>query len=95
MQTIKVKYHDGVFVPMEPVNIGPDYEAVVVVSHTEAPDREKSAEYYQGEAKRYFEKHFPDLKASEKILELVGALQGQAGTLDKAEYHEYLGRKYR
>ena len=79
---------------MEPVDIGPDYEAVVV-SRTQAYGREKSAEYYQSEAKRYFEKKFPELKVSENILELVGALQGQAGTLDRAEHHEYLGRKYR
>lgn len=52
MQTIRVKYHGGVFAPMEPVNIGPDYEAVVV-SSKEDPGREESAECYQSENKRY------------------------------------------
>ena len=95
MQIIKVELQDGVFVPLEPVNIGTDYEAVVVVSRKENPGCEESAEYYQNEAKRYFERNFPELKASDNILELVGVLQGQADTLDRAEYHEYLGRKYK
>lgn len=88
MQVIKVKLQNGVFVPLEPFHIGPDHEAVVVVSDKEAPRRDPTAAYYRSEAKKYFEKNFPELEASENILGLVAVLKGQAGSLDRKEYQQ-------
>ena len=39
--------------------------------------------------------NFPELEVSEDILGLVGILNKHSGKYDKAEYHEYLGRKYK
>ncbi len=95
MQVINVKYQDGVFVPLEPVNIEEVHEAVVVVSEKKDEKSEESAQYYQDKARQHFKKNFPDLEVSERILELVGILHGHKGKHDRAEYHEHLGRKYK
>ncbi|NIA12358.1 MAG: DUF104 domain-containing protein [Nitrospiraceae bacterium] len=109
MQVINVKLQNGVFVPLEPINIGEDYEAVVVIGGKRVPPvehpegtrfnwagrTEESTADLQSKARQYFKENFPDLEVSENILELVGILRGYKGKLDKAEYHEYLGRKYK
>jgi len=95
MQVINVKYEDGVFVPLEQVNIGEFHEAVVVVSEKKEEKLEESAKYYQDKACQHFKESFPDLDVSERILELVGILHRHKGKHDRAEYHEHLGRKYK
>ena len=95
MQVINVKYQNGVFVPTEPVNMGGDQEAVVVVSEKKDEKSEKSAQYFQDKARQHFKENFPDLEVSERILELVGILHRHKGKYDRAEYHEHLGRKYK
>ena len=95
MQVINVRFENGVFVPTEPVNMGEDQEAVVVVSEKKDEKSEESAQYYQDKARQHFKKNFPDLEVSEDILDLVGILHGHKGKHDRAEYHEHVGRKYK
>ncbi len=66
----------------------------MVVSEKNSEKPEEPVVFYQEKAKQYFKANFPDLEVSENILALVGILGGHKGKLDRAEYHEYLGRKY-
>ena len=84
MQVINVRFENGVFVPTEPVNMGEDQEAVVVVSEKKDEKSEESAQYYQDKARQHFKKNFPDLDVSEDILELVGILHRHKGKHDKS-----------
>ena len=95
MMVINVKYQDGVFVPLEQVNIGEVHEAVVVVSDKKTEKPEELPQFYQQKARQYFKDNFPELEVSEDILDLVGILSKYSGKYDKSEYHEYLGRKYK
>ena len=95
MQVINVKLQDGVFVPLEPINVDNDYEAIVVIGGKRVRKVEKAAATSRDKARRYFTENFPDLEVSENILELVGILRGHPEGHGKEEYYEYLGRKYR
>lgn len=95
MQVINVRYQDGVFIPLGQVNIGEVHEAVVVVSEKKAEKSEELTQFYRQKARQYFKDNFPELEVSEDILGLVGILDKHSGKYDKAEYHEYLGRKYK
>ena len=95
MQVVKVELQDGVFVPLEPVNVGEDYEAVVVIGEKRVQETEKVASNSRDKARRFFTENFPDLEINEDILELVGILRGHPEGHGKEEYYEYLGKKYR
>ena len=97
MQIINVKLQNGVFVPLEPINIGigEDYEAVVVIGGKRVKKREESVSASKSKARQYFKENFPDLDVNEDILELVGILRRHPEGRGKEEYYEYLGRKYR
>jgi predicted DNA-binding antitoxin AbrB/MazE fold protein len=64
MQVINVKYQDGVFVPVKPVKMTEDQEAVVVISEGKS-ETKKSAQYYQDKARQHFKENFPDLDVSD------------------------------
>ena len=85
MQIINVKLQDGVFVPLEPINIGEDYEAVVIIGAKRVKKREESVSALKSKARQYFKENFPDLDVNEDILELVGILRRHKGKLDRAE----------
>ncbi len=95
MQMIRVKLQDDVFVPLEPVSLAAGDEAFVVVNRKISKIGDESVAYYRDKARRYFTENFPDLKVNENLLELVGILRGRAGRLNKNEYYEYLGDKYK
>ncbi len=84
MQVINVKYQDGVFVPLEPVNIEEGQEAVVLISEGGSERTEKSPQYYQDKVRQHFKENFPDLDVSERILELVGILHRHKGKHDRS-----------
>ncbi len=79
MQVISVKYRDGVFVPVEPLHLDGDSDAVVVISDEKAHTSEDHVKMYQGEASLYFQKNFPGMEVSKDILELVGILHQYPG----------------
>jgi|GEM_PF-4214133 len=95
MQVISVKYKDGVFVPVEPLHLDGDPDAVVVISDEKPYTSEDHVNLYQGEARSYFQNNFPGMEVSKDILELVGILRQQPGKYDKEAYQEYLWRKHR
>ena len=95
MQVVNVELQDGVFVPLEPINLNNDYEAIVVIGGKRVRKVEKVASNSKDEAKRYFMENFPDLEISEDILELAGILRGHPEGHGKEEYYEYFGKKYR
>ncbi len=95
IQVISVKYKDGVFVPVEPLQLDGDSDAVVVISDEKPHTSENHVKMYQDEASRYFQVNFPGMEISKDILELVGILRQPPGKYDKEAYREYLWRKHR
>lgn len=79
MQVINVKLQDGVFVPLEPINIGEDYEAVAVIGGKRVKKTEESVLASQSKARQYFKENFPGMEISKDILELVGILRQPPG----------------
>ncbi len=79
MQVISVKYRDAVFVPVEPLHLDGDSDAVVVISDEKAHTSEDHVKMYQDEASRYFQENFPGMEISKDILELVGILRQPPG----------------
>lgn len=74
MQVISVKYEDGVFVPVEPLQLDRDSDAVVIISDEKPYTSDEHVKRYQDDARSYFLKKFPGMEISEDILELVGNL---------------------
>jgi predicted DNA-binding antitoxin AbrB/MazE fold protein len=94
MQIISVKYEDGVFVPVEPLHLDRDSDAVVVISDEKPYTSEEHVKMYQDEARSYFQEKFPGMEISKDILELVGILRQPPGKYDREAYREYLWRKH-
>ncbi len=94
MQVISVKYEDGVFVPVEPLQQDWDSDAVAVISEGKPYTSEEHVQMYQHDARNYFQEKFPGMEISEDILELVGILRQPPGKYDREAYREYLWRKH-
>jgi predicted DNA-binding antitoxin AbrB/MazE fold protein len=100
MQQIKVRYENGVFVPLEPIKPGFFEEEIVrieIIKTKKGPvTREKSVatDEYRARAKAYIEENFPDVEVSQEIMNLIGILQSTQCDDYKSEYNKYLEEKY-
>ncbi len=93
MQIVQVKLQNGVFVPLEPVEMTEDQEAVVILG--EKRRQLVSGEIdYKKKAREYFVANFPGLKVEETVLELVGIVPQEKPVLGRKEYRNYLEQKY-
>ncbi len=73
MQTVKVIYKDGVFVPTKPIS--ELQEKTVFVAITEGESKKDDVKRAcQGEAEQYFINKFPNIPVENALLELIGIL---------------------
>ncbi len=97
---IRVRYENGVFVPLEHIEpvFYEDATVTVKVIETEKKPvtREKSVttDEHRARAKAYIEKNFPDVEVSQEVMNLIGILRGVQCDDYKAEYRKHLEEKY-
>ncbi len=93
MQIVQVKLQNGVFVPLEPVEMTEDQEAVVILGEKRRQPVAGEVDYKK-KAREYFIANFPGLEVEETVLELVGIVPQAKASLGRKEYQNYLKQKY-
>ena len=94
MHIIQVRLENGVFVPLEPVEMTDDQEAVVILFAEKRHDPVSEVIDYSTMAREYFQENFPALEVKESIIELVGTVPQVKADCGRREYHNYLEKKY-
>ena len=93
MQQIRVRYENGVFIPLEDMTSA-IYEGMKAVIEVVKEKRKADRKTCQALAKSYSEEKFPDVEVSPEVLDLVGILHGVQCNDYKAEYRKHLREKY-
>ncbi len=81
MQQIKVRYENGVFMPLEHIEPELYRDAIVTVKAIKTEKKAISGEKavatdeYRARAKAYIEKNFPDVEVSQNVMSLTGILR--------------------
>ena len=92
MQQIKVRYENGVFIPLE-VFMPEMNEGTIITIGVQEGELKK----FRKKAGEFFRERFPGQELSEKVAGLIGILYQGENIPEKSykeEYREYLWRKY-
>ncbi len=94
MQVINVKYQDGVFVPVKPVKMTEDQEAIVIISEREAAKPTLKDKERMKNAYIEYKSKYPDDQVSVDDFRYVGIVAGGDINDTKDELIKAIESKY-